>query len=95
MAAILGLLAVVAGIGSLVCWVMVLIKLFTNGQVAAGVISIFCGIVAFVMGWMNADKWNIKNVMIIWTICILVGIVAQVGIGLSAAGQQALAPPQM
>jgi len=94
MAAILGLLAVVAGIGSIVCWIIVLIKLFQNGQILLGVVSIFCGIVAFVMGWMNADKWNIKKVMLIWTVCILVSVVVQVG--MVAMGQQpVLAPPQM
>lgn len=78
MAAIFFGLAALAGIGSLVCWIMVLVKLFQNGQVAMGIVSIFCGIVAFVLGWMNATAWNIKNVMLIWTACLGIGIIAQV-----------------
>ena len=32
------------------------------------------GLVVFVLGWINANKWNIKNLMLIWT-GIVVGIV--------------------
>jgi hypothetical protein len=85
MAAIFLGLAVLAGIGSFVCWIMVLIKLFQNGQVAMGIVSIFCGIVAFVLGWMNATAWNIKNVMLIWTACLAIGIIGQVLAGVLGA----------
>ena len=77
----------IAGLVSLVCWIMVLVAMFKNGQVGLGIVSIFCGIVALIVGWMNADKWGIKNVMIAWTIAILVGIVAQVAGGAMAGAQ--------
>jgi hypothetical protein len=68
-----GLLLLV-GIGELVCFIMVLIKMFQVGEQTMGIVCIvlaFCcgigGLVAFVYGWINATKWNIKNVMMIWT----------------------------
>lgn len=76
MAQVMSLLAIVAGIGSLVCWIIVLVKMFQNSQILLGIVSILCGLVAFIMGWVNAKQWNIQNVMLIWTACIVVGIIA-------------------
>ena len=80
MAALLGLIAGVCGIGSLVCFILVLIKMFQNEQVALGIVCIvFCGVgavIAFIMGWVNASKWNIQNVMWAWTGCAVVGFIA-------------------
>lgn len=79
------LLSAVAGlvsIASLVCFIMVLIKMFQNGQTVLGIVCIiFCLIgilVAFIMGWVNVAKWNIKNVMLVWTGCIVVNIVLSI-----------------
>jgi len=79
------LLAAVAGlvsIASLVCFILVLIKMFQNGQTVLGIVCIiFCLIgilVAFIMGWVNVAKWNIKNVMLVWTGCIVVNIVLSI-----------------
>jgi len=64
------------GIGWLICFIMVLMKMFQVGQTALGVVCIvlvFCigigGLVAFIMGWVNATTWNIKNLMLAWTGC--------------------------
>jgi len=67
----LHILNVVVGLGQIICWIFVLVKMFQNGQTALGVVSICCGIVAFVVGWMNADAWGIKNVMLIWTVLLV------------------------
>ncbi|HLN31286.1 MAG TPA: hypothetical protein VK395_26330 [Gemmataceae bacterium] len=79
------LLSAVAGlvsIASLVCFILVLIKMFQNGQTVLGIVCIiFCLIgilVAFIMGWVNVAKWNIKNVMLVWTGCIVVNIVLSI-----------------
>jgi hypothetical protein len=35
------------------------------------------GLVAFIVGWMNASRWNIENVMWAWTACVLGGLLVQ------------------
>jgi len=78
-------LSTICGIVSLVCFVMVLIKMFQNDQTVLGIVCIvgicFCfgGILAFIIGWMNSTKWGIKNVMLAWTaafvLSILLGVI--------------------
>jgi hypothetical protein len=84
MVALLNVIGFVAGIGSLVCFVLVLIQMFQRGQTGLGIacIVLLCvcgigGLVAFVYGWINVKAWNIQNVMLAWTACIAVGIVVQ------------------
>jgi hypothetical protein len=69
------------GIGSLVCFVLVVIQMFNRGQTVlaiASIVLIFCcgigGLIVFIVGWINATKWNIKNIMIVWTILVVIGI---------------------
>lgn len=50
-----------AGIGSLVCLILVLIPLFKEKAPGLGILGIFCGIFTFIWGWMNATKHNLKN----------------------------------
>jgi hypothetical protein len=81
MAMLIGLLQAVVGIGSLVCFILVLIQMFQHGQTGLGIaciVLIFCvgigALIAFVYGWMKATEWNIKNVMMAWTGCWIVGV---------------------
>jgi hypothetical protein len=73
-------LQVLLGLVSLVCLILVLVKMFQNGQTGLGVVCIvlcLCGIgvlVTFIVGWVNANRWGIMNVMIAWTIVIVIGI---------------------
>ena len=72
----LSILALVASIGSLICFIIVLIKQFQNGGALHGIIGIItCGIWTFIWGWMNAGKLNIKNIMMIWTLLFIISIV--------------------
>ena len=77
---LMGLNAIVS-IGSLVCFIMVLIKMFQSGQTGLGIaciVLVFCvvgGLIAFIYGWMKADEWKIKNVMIAWSVCLVLGII--------------------
>ena len=79
MATILSLLAVVIGLGSLACWIMVLIKLFKAEGPLYGILGIICGLYALVWGWMNADKQNIRQLMMIWTALFILGLVINFG----------------
>ena len=63
------LLSFVGGLGSLICLILVLIKMFkTEQSPVQGIIGIVtCGIWAFIWGWINASKHGIKNIMLLWT----------------------------
>ena len=93
MAPVFGLLQLLFVIGSLVCFIMVVIKMFQNNQTGLGVACIvlfFCGIgglIAFIMGWVNADKWGIRNIMLAWTGCFVGAVVFGVLAAVVAGGQ--------
>jgi hypothetical protein len=75
----LSILAMLLSLGSLICFIIVLIKQFQNGGVVHGIIGIItCGIWTLIWGWMNAGKLNIKNIMMIWTLLIIVCIILNV-----------------
>lgn len=63
-----------AMLGSLACYVMVLIKMFPAEGPLKGILAIVCGLYAFVWGWMNSARFNLKTIMLIWTVCILVAM---------------------
>jgi len=71
-------------LGILICFIMVLIKQFQNAGAVHGIIGIItCTIWTFIWGWMNATKLNIRNLMLAWTVLILVCIVVQFAFGVS------------
>lgn len=83
------LLTVLSGISSivcLVCWVIVLINMFKE-SVVQGILGIFCGLWAFIKGWMSKDEYGVGKVMLIWTLAMIAGfILNMITIGM-AAGQ--------
>jgi hypothetical protein len=92
-----GLLSILS-IGSLVCFVLVLIKMFQRGQTGLGVACIvlaFCvgvgALIAFIYGWVKAREWDLQKVMMAWSgivaANILLFIILMV-IGLLAASNQ-------
>jgi len=65
----LGILGGIAGLGSLICFIIVLIKQFQEGGLLHGIIGIItCGIWTFIWGWINSGRFNIRNLMLIWTV---------------------------
>jgi hypothetical protein len=88
MGAIANLLSGVVGIIALVCWIMILIRMFqagATGPAIASIVLIICGIgplIAFVYGWMKIDELRARNIMYIWTACLIGGIVLSIGGGL-------------
>lgn len=71
---LLTLLSFIGGIGFLVCFILVLVKMFQDGQTGLGIaciVLVLCAgigfLVAFIIGWINHAKWNIKNLMLAWT----------------------------
>ena len=78
MSSIFQILAAVAGIGSIVCWIIILIEMFNRDKVISAVIGIICGLWAFIWGWQKVNEHGKKQVMQIWTACIIAGIVCNV-----------------
>lgn len=77
---ILGLVSIAVGLGILVCFIMVVVKMFQNGKTSLGIVSIvtYCcligNIIALVVGWQNADRWRIRNLMITYSVLFAVGV---------------------
>jgi hypothetical protein len=70
------ILASLVGLGSLVCFVIVLIKQFQTAGPLHGIIGLItCGIWTFIWGWMRAATLNLRNIMLAWTALIVVAIV--------------------
>ena len=99
---ILNLLFFLVGIVVLVCFIMVLVQMFKHEQNGLGIACIilaFCTgigpLIAFVYGWIKAKEWDLKKVMLAWTVaivlqvCLLIGAVVMV-LGAAAAGSQSL-----
>jgi hypothetical protein len=76
------ILLALAGIGQLVCFILVVVKMFQRGQSMMGILCIvlfFCcyigGLVAFIYGWVKSREWGITNIMYVWTGCWLVTVI--------------------
>ncbi len=75
------LLGFVVNLGCLIVFIIVLIKLFQNEGALKGILGLICGLYTFIWGWMNASRFNIRNLMLIWTVLIILGIIFRVMAG--------------
>jgi hypothetical protein len=81
----MGILLAIVGLVNLGCFIFVLIKMFPAEGALKGILGIICSLYAFIWGWQHASEYeNMRNVMIVWTVCIVLGIVLQ-GAGAAAA----------
>ncbi len=91
MSVLLMVLLAACGIGSLVCWIIVLIKIFGE-SVGLGILGIVCGLFAFIYGWVKCAEYGIQKVMFVWTaffgVSILLQVITMVLIGGRAVGQR-------
>jgi hypothetical protein len=70
----------ILGLVVLVCFILVIVKMFQNGDTTWGIISLvgllcFClpgFLIAFIRGWMKSREWNISTIMILWTVAWLI-----------------------
>ncbi|HAY82201.1 MAG TPA: hypothetical protein DCY79_20540 [Planctomycetaceae bacterium] len=80
-----------AGLGSLICFVIVIIHFFQSEQTGLAItcIALLCcgigGIIAFVKGWMD----DLGTVMYVWTVCVLVSLLTNFAIALTGPGPMA------
>lgn len=80
----LGILALVALVGCIICQIIVAIKIFQNDGALKGILALICGLFGLIWGWMNSSRLGIKNIMMIWTVLIIVyAICAAMGGGFS------------
>jgi hypothetical protein len=80
---LIGIVALLIFLGCVICYIVVLIKLFQNEDTIKGILGIICGLYTFVWGWMNANRYGIKNVMMIWTLLLIVSIILNFAFGVS------------
>ena len=78
----LDIIQIALSVVSLFCFIYTVVKMFQNGQTALGIgclIGALCcgigGLVAFAFGWIRSGQWNIKGLMLIWTVAIIAGFV--------------------
>ena len=72
----MAIVGMVAGLVSLVCWILTVVKAFQSGTTSNGVLSI-CPLVGFILGWINVKEWNHQPVMLAWTVATILNLVVQ------------------
>src|SRR4029079_9817743 len=78
------ILLVLVELAAFICFIMVLIKQFQTAGPIHGIIGIItCGIWTFIWGWMNAAQLNIRNIMLIWTVLIVICLIIQFAFGVT------------
>ena len=70
-------IALVVGIASLVCWILVLVKIFQSGDTLWGVLGL-CPLVAFVYGWVKVKELDVQKIMMIWSVCVGINLVLNI-----------------
>lgn len=76
----LGIVNNILGLIALICYILVIVKMFQHGQTGLAVVCIiglFCFIgylVAFIYGWVKANDWKIQPVMLVWTVVFIINI---------------------
>lgn len=92
---LLQLLSIVLGIVSLVCFILIIVKMFQSDDVILGVVGLVgllaCGLgalITFVMGWVNSEKYGAQQIMLVWTAAIVINLLIS---GITVA----LAPPEV
>lgn len=93
---ILGILGWLCILGAIICQIIVIIRMFKDAGAVQGIIGIICGIWAFIWGWMNSGRLGFRNIMLIWTVLIILGTILM-GVGggfavMSGAGTPVGAP---
>lgn len=71
-----------AGLASLVCYIIVLVNMFLQGDIIQGLIGLICcQLWVFIWGWIYFRHPMRGKVMTIWTIAIIAAVIGQVLLG--------------
>lgn len=73
----------------IICFIMVVMAMFKSGDKTLGIVClVLCWcvgpLIALVTGWINADKWNVRKIMPIFTAAFVGGIIFGVLGGVTA-----------
>jgi hypothetical protein len=79
----MGILVWLVLLAAVVVQILVVVKMFQNQGALHGILGLICGLYAFIWGWMNASKLGIKNLMIIWTVLIILYAILAATLGAS------------
>ena len=79
----LGIVGLPVWLGCVICAIIVLIKLFQEEGLLKGILGLICGLYTFIWGWMNANRLGIRNIMMIWTLLLIIAIVLNFALGVS------------
>ena len=69
------ILGQIASLASLICWIIVLISMFKADKILPAILGIICPLWAFIWGWMNRNSIPQKNIMLYWTVAIIIGAI--------------------
>ncbi|HXQ33152.1 MAG TPA: hypothetical protein VN843_03935 [Anaerolineales bacterium] len=72
------LLSLGASIGAIICFIIVLTKMFQAEGAGTGLLGFICALYALYWGYKNKDKYNLQTVITIWAILIVIGIIINV-----------------
>ncbi len=79
----MGILVWLVLLAVVVVQILVVVKMFQNAGALHGILGLICGIYAYIWGWMNSNKLGIKNLMIIWTVLIILYFILAATLGAS------------
>ena len=79
----MGILVWLVLLAAVVVQILVVVKMFQNQGALHGILGLICGLYAYIWGWMNASKLGIKNLMIIWTVLIILYAILAATLGAS------------
>lgn len=71
----MGILALVVLVGLIICQIFVAVKIFQNDGALKGILALLCGLFGLIWGWMNATRLGVKNIMMIWTVLIVIYLI--------------------
>jgi hypothetical protein len=79
------ILAGLGGLIALICHIIVIVKMFQNGQTGLGILAIVLtccfgiGILfTLIYGWVKSTEWNIKNIMLVYTVGFVLHLAGEV-----------------
>ena len=71
-----GILGYLVWLGTLACFLTVLVRQFQSAGVFSGVIGIVTfGIWTFIWGWINAREENLLSLMLLWTLFVVIRLI--------------------
>ncbi|GIK40119.1 MAG: hypothetical protein BroJett011_39520 [Chloroflexota bacterium] len=73
------MVTLLVGLANLFCLIYVLVKLYAAKGLLHVLLGFFCcTLYPFIWGWLNARRLSIYDVMIFWTLIVVLGLVLQI-----------------